>query len=77
MKVAAALVIIRNRPVGISGKQYSQQLCDHYQKTQFHLQSRIKNLEQRLLKTQQQLIVTSHFTHQDQLDIEGILVYSF
>ena len=55
LKVAVAVGCVRSKPEGVTGKEYAQQLCDEFQRSQLEWKQRYERAETEILHLQQQL----------------------
>jgi len=61
LKLAVAVAIIRCRPAAMSGQQYAQELCAHYQQAQLSWKQEACRLRQQLNVVLQQKSVLGMF----------------
>ena len=57
LKIAVAVGCLKSKPEGVTGKEYAQQLCNQFQRSQLLWKQRCEKAETESLHLQQQLVL--------------------
>ena len=72
LKIAVAIAILREKPEGVSGEEYTRTLADAVQSSQVQWQRKYRQAEAQILHLHQQLIMQGSRNKQLELECSGI-----
>ena len=59
-KIAIAMAITKTAPMGVSGRQHTQELCDRFQRAQLNWKNRAEELRRQVLALKQNILQAKH-----------------